>query len=67
MSNSADSLQTLNSQARAEQAIQPPTAKTRQAQAAMKSPAPEDKVTISEQAKQALTNGTKPANGGDGQ
>ncbi|HTC62896.1 MAG TPA: hypothetical protein VK709_08635 [Candidatus Saccharimonadales bacterium] len=52
------------------QPIQTPTAQTQPAAPPAKQPAtqsavPQDKVTISESSKQALTDNTKPAAGGD--
>ena len=53
MTSSVQSLQQAHSQSQTEQAVQPP--KTLQTQAATKNPASQDKVTISQQARQALT------------
>jgi hypothetical protein len=65
MSNSIQSLQTVNTQAQAEQAVQPATPKTAQVQATTKNAAPQDTVTISPQAKQALASNAQPATTGD--
>jgi len=53
MTRSIHSLQEAHSQSQTEKAVQPP--KTLQTQAATHNPASQDKVTISQQARQALT------------
>src|SRR4029077_6501578 len=57
MSNSIQSIQALNAQAQTQQSAQAP----KTPQATTQTAAPQDKVTISESAKQALANHTKPA------
>ena len=52
-------VQAVHAQTQAQQAAPPPK------QAATQSPIPQDKATISESAKQALSDNTKPAAGGD--
>jgi len=60
MSNSIQSIQAINAQAQTPQEAQAP----KNPQATTQFAAPQDKVTISEPAKQALTANTKPAAGG---
>ena len=57
MSNAIQSVQAINAQAQTPQAAQVP----KTPQATTQVAAPQDKVTISESAKQALANNTKPA------
>jgi hypothetical protein len=57
MTTSVRSLQSAQSQTQKEQAVQPP--KTPQAQTEKKITAPQDQVTISQQARQALVNDPK--------
>jgi len=57
VSNPIQSIQAVNAQT--QQAAQPPK------QAATQTAIPQDKVSISESAKQALADNTKPAAGGD--
>ncbi len=59
MSNSINPVQAVNAQTQTQPAAQPPK------QAAAQTAIPQDKVTISESAKQALADKTKPAAGGD--
>ena len=61
MSNSVQSVQAINAQTQTEQTVQPP----KKPQTAAQTSTPQDKVTISESAKQVLTDNTKPAAGGD--
>ena len=61
MSNPVQSVSAVTPQAQAQTAAPPP--KTQQT--ATQSAAPQDKVTISESAKQALADTKKPAAGGD--
>jgi hypothetical protein len=60
MSNSIQSIQAINAQAQTPQEAQAP----KNPQATTQIAVPQDKVTISEPAKQALTANTKPAAGG---
>jgi len=60
MSNSIQSIQAINAQAQTPQEAQAP----KNPQATTQSAASQDKVTISEPAKQALAANTKPAAGG---
>jgi hypothetical protein len=53
MTSSIHSLQEAHTQSQTEKTVQPP--KTLQTEAATKNPASQDKVTISQQARQALT------------
>ena len=62
MSNSALSVQAVNAQAQTQLAVQPPKPA---AQTTTQNVAPQDKVTISPQAQQALANNAKPAARGD--
>ena len=62
MTSSIHSLQEAHSQTQTEETVQPP--KTLQTQAAMQNPAAKDTVTISQEAKQALTHSTTQAGGG---
>lgn len=62
MTSSIHSLQETHSQTQTEETVQPP--KTLQTQAATKNPAARDTVTISQEAKQALTHSTTQAGGG---
>jgi hypothetical protein len=62
MTSSIHSLQEAHSQSQTQETVQPP--KTLQTQAATKNPASQDKVTISQQARQALTHSTTQAGGG---
>ena len=62
MTSSIHSVQEAHSQAQTEQAVQPP--KTLQTQAATQNRASQDTVTISQEAKQALTHSTTQAGGG---
>jgi hypothetical protein len=62
MTSSVHSLQVAHSQSQTEEAIQPP--KTLQTQAATHNPASQDTVTISREARQALTHSTTQAGGG---
>lgn len=57
MTTSVHSLQSAQSQNQKEQAVQPP--KTLQAQTEKKITTPQDQVTISQQARQALVNNSK--------
>jgi len=59
MSNPIQPIHAVSAQTQAPQAAPPPK------QAATQTAVPQDKVTISESAKQALTDNTKPAAGGD--
>lgn len=61
MSNSIQSIQAINAQAQTPKEAQAP----KNPQATTQFAAPQDKVSISEPAKQALTANTKPAAGGD--
>lgn len=61
MSNPAQAIQPVNAQAQTQPAAPPP----KNQQATTQTAAPQDKVTISESAKQALADNTKPAAGGD--
>ena len=62
MSNQALTIQPVNAQAQAQPAAPPP----KNQQAPKQAAAPQDKVTISESAKQALASNAKPAAKGDG-
>ena len=62
MTSSIHSLQEAHSQTQTEETVQPP--KTLQTQAATQNPAAQDTVTISQEAKQALTHSTTQAGGG---
>jgi hypothetical protein len=62
MTSSIHSLQEAHSQTQTEETVQPP--KTLQTQAATQNPAAKDTVTISQEAKQALTHSTTQAGGG---
>ncbi|HSZ19772.1 MAG TPA: hypothetical protein VK770_08270 [Candidatus Acidoferrum sp.] len=62
MTSSIHSVQEAHSQAQTEQAVQPP--KTLQTQAATQNRASQDTVTISQEARQALTHSTTQAGGG---
>jgi len=62
MTNSVHSLQSAQSQKETEQAVQPP--KTLQTDATKQSTASQDTVTISQEARQALTRSTTNAGGG---
>jgi hypothetical protein len=62
MTSSVHSLQVAHSQSQTEETVQQP--KTLQSEAIKKEPAPQDTVTISQQAKQALTHSTTQAGGG---
>ena len=62
MTNSIHSLQEAHSQSQTEQSVQPP--KTLQTEAATQNPASQDTVTISQEARQALTHSTTQAGGG---
>jgi hypothetical protein len=62
MTSSIHSLQEAHSQSQTEQAVQPP--KTLQTQAATHNRASQDTVTISQEARQALTHNTPQAGGG---
>ena len=62
MTSSIHSLQEAHSQSQTEQAVQPP--KTLQSQADTHNPAAQDTVTISQEARQALTHSTTQAGGG---
>ena len=62
MTSSIHSLQEAHSQSQTEQAVQPP--KTLQTQAAAQNSASHDIVTISQEARQALTHSTTQAGGG---
>jgi hypothetical protein len=57
MTNSVNSLQSAQSQTQKEEAVQPP--KTIQAQTEKQITAPQDQVTISQQARQALVNNSE--------
>ena len=61
MSNSIQSVQATNQQARTEQTVQPPQTP----QQKIKGPTPQDQVTISEAAKQKLANNALPATKGE--
>ena len=61
MSNSIQSLQVANAQTQAQQSVQPPN----KAQTTAPSSTPQDTVTISKAAQQALASGNKPAATGD--
>ena len=62
MTNSVQSLQSAHSQTQTEQAVQAP--KTLQKEALTRNPAAQDTVTISQEARQALTHSTTQAGGG---
>jgi len=62
MTSSIHSLQEAHSQTQTQEAVQPP--KTLQTQAATQNPASQDTVTISQEARQALTHSTTQAGGG---
>jgi hypothetical protein len=62
MTNSVHSVLAAQSRAQTEQAVQPP--KTLQTQAAPQNKATQDTVTISQEARQALTHSTTDAGGG---
>jgi hypothetical protein len=62
MTNSVQSLQAAHSQTQTEEAVQAP--KTLQQEAAKQNPAAQDIVTISQEARQALTHSTTQAGGG---
>jgi len=62
MTNSVQSLQAAHSQTQTEEAVQAP--KTLQTEAAARNPATQDTVTISQEARQALTHSTTQAGGG---
>ena len=62
MTSSIHSVQEAHSQSQTEQAVQPP--KTLQKEAAKQTAAPQDQVTISQEARQALTHSTTQAGGG---
>jgi hypothetical protein len=62
MTSSVQSLQAAHSQAQTEEAVQAP--KTLQKEAATRNPASPDTVTISQEARQALTHSTTQAGGG---
>jgi hypothetical protein len=62
MTNSVQSLQAAHSQTQTEEAVQAP--KTLQKEAATRNPASPDTVTISQEARQALTHSTTQAGGG---
>jgi hypothetical protein len=62
MTSSVQSLQVVHSQVQKEKAVQPP--KTLQREAATQNPVAKDTVTISEEARQALTHNTTQAGGG---
>ncbi len=62
MSSSVHSLQAAHAESQNEQSVQPP--KTLQTQAATTNLGIQDNVTISEQARQALTHSTTQAGGG---
>lgn len=62
MTSSVHSVQEAHSQSQTEQAVQPP--KSLQTQAATQNPATQDTVTISQQAREALTHNTTQAGGG---
>jgi len=62
MTSSVQSLQAAHSQTQTEEAVQPP--KTLQTQAVTQNPTSRDTVTISQEAKQALTHSTTQAGGG---
>jgi hypothetical protein len=62
MTSSVHSLQVAHSQAQSEQAVQAP--KTLQEEAAAQHPAAKDTVTISQEARQALTHSTTQVGGG---
>jgi hypothetical protein len=62
MTSSIHSLQEAHSQSQTEQAVQPP--KTLQTQATTHNRASQDTVTISQEARQALTHNTTQAGGG---
>jgi hypothetical protein len=62
MTSSIHSLQEAHSQSQTEQTVQPP--KTLQTEAATQNPAAQDTVTISREARQALTHSTTQAGGG---
>jgi hypothetical protein len=61
VSNPVQSVSVVNPQTQAQAAAPPPKTQQNTTQSA----APQDKVTISESAKQALADTTKPAAGGD--
>ena len=63
MTSSVHSLQVASSQAKTEDAVQAP--KTLQKQAEAHNPASQDRVTISQEARQALTHSTTQAGGGE--
>lgn len=62
MTSSIHSLQEAHSQSQTEQTVQPP--KTLQTEAATHNPASQDTVTISQEARQALTHSSTQAGGG---
>ncbi len=62
MTSSIHSLQEAHSQSQTESSVQPP--KTLQTQAANQNPAAQDTVTISQEARQALTHSNTDAGGG---
>ena len=62
MTSSIHSVQEAHSQTQTESSVQPP--KTLQTQAATQNPASQDVVTISQEARQALTHSTTQAGGG---
>jgi hypothetical protein len=62
MTSSIHSLQEVHSQSQTEQTVQPP--KTLQTEAATHNPASQDTVTISQEARQALTHSSTQAGGG---
>ena len=62
MTSSIHSIQEAHSQSQTEQTVQPP--KTLQTEAAAQHPAAQDTVTISQEARQALTHSTTQAGGG---
>jgi hypothetical protein len=57
VTNSTHSIQSAQAQSQTEQAVQPP--KTLQKEAAKQTAAPQDQVTISQEARQALATNTK--------
>ncbi len=63
MSSSIQSIQATHAQSQAEQSVQPP--KTLQTEAATQTAIPNDTVTISQQARQALVTNSQQANGAD--
>ena len=62
MANSVHSIQAAHSKSQTEEAVQPP--KSLQAEAAKPNSASQDTVTISQEARQALTHSTTQAGGG---